>query len=97
VGIVYIDKCWCTIHTVFLEGGELELCSLNMESGGCDFRLTSFLHMKGSVRLLREFPISNTDSGLGRRRRMTLPAPAFDDASEVSITKSSTPRHVTAY
>jgi hypothetical protein len=68
-----------------------------MESEGCDFRLISFLYMKGSVRLLREFLISNIDLGLGRRRRMPIPAPAFDDVSDVLITKSLTPRHVTVH
>jgi hypothetical protein len=55
VGFVYIDKCWCTIHAVFLEGGEMIRCRLDTESGGCDVRLTSFLYMKGGLRLLGSF------------------------------------------
>jgi hypothetical protein len=55
VGIVYIDKCWCTIYAAFLEGGEMIRCRLDTESGGCDVRLTSFLYMKGGLRLLGSF------------------------------------------
>jgi hypothetical protein len=33
---MYIDKCWCTIHAVFLEAFDIVWCSFGTEGDLCD-------------------------------------------------------------